>query len=352
MKKHLLCITPDFSRSGAPIALYGFLRILIKKDCFNISIMAYGTGDLMSSFVELLGKDHIIVLNGLNPTSEFRYMLQNNYDLILLNTAAVYPFSFYFQNTVIPVYWWIHEAPGLIEESFPAFPNPHLLSSNFRLFAPSEGAAKIFRTQYSYDISVLPVPVYMPEPTTVNIPIEIPSDRVIFLVPAAYTYLKGQDILLSAILTLPEEYKRRSFFVFCGYSLEKQREYKNAIADTISNMDNVLMLEDLPQETVFFLISKSHCVVAPSRIDTIPLSIVEGIMYKKLTLVSCSTGISHYIQDCVHGFVFKDQEELTKRLLLIINDHDSLHKIEENGHNIYTDFFSPEAVSAIIDIIL
>lgn len=350
--KRLLCITPDLSQSGAPIALYGLIRILKQKKKFDIRIMTYGTGDLLHSYADLLGDNHITILNSLNPTPEFRHKLQNEYDLVLLNTSAVYPFSFFFQNTVIPVYWWIHEAPELIEDSFPSFPNPLLLSPNFHLFAPSAGAADCFRLHYSCNISVLPVPVFEPEYPLPEITLSIPDDRIIFLIPGAFSYIKGQDILLSAILSMPNDYRNKSFFIFCGYTLDKQIEYKNAIRNTASGMDNVLMLENLPHEEIYSLLNRCHCVIAPSRIDTVPLTIIEGMMFNKIVLASDRTGVSYYIQDCKNGFVFKDQEELLKRLLLIISDYDSLNMIAGSGNIVYREIFSSDSVSDLIDIIL
>ncbi len=348
MCKRLLCITPDLSRSGAPIALYGLLRILAEKKDYVITVLTYGRGELLDSYSRLIGENKIEILNGLNPTPEFVRRLRNDHNVILLNTAAVYPFLFFFQNTDIPVYWWIHEAPELIEDSFPGFPNPHLLSPNFHLLAPSEGAAASFKNHYAYNIGVLPVPVFEPGSLPEDLPFPLPDERILFLIPAAYTYLKGQDILLSAIRSLPDEYRQRSSFIFCGYSLEKQSEYKKLISDTAKNLDNVIMLEDFPQDTVYALMNRCHCVVAPSRIDTIPLTIVEGMMLNKLCLVSSKTGIAAYIKDCVNGFVFRDSDELVKRLLLIINDYDSLNGIAAKGHEIYNDVFSPAAIVSIL----
>ena len=347
MKKQLLCITPDLSQSGAPIALYGLLLIISQKEEYSINILTYGSGELLSDYAGLVVYDHIEILNGLNPTPEFRNRIQSSYDIVILNTAAVYPFAFYFQNLNIPVYWWIHEAPALIEESFPGFPNPHLLSPNFRLFASSAGASAAFNNHYAYDIHTLPVPVYKPDAIKQDLPFELPQNRIIFAIPSAYTYIKGQDILLSAIRALPDEYRQKSYFVFCGYSLEKQAEYKKNLINTAAELDNVLMLDNLPKETVYSLMSNCHCVIAPSRIDTIPLTIVEGMMFNKLTLVSSDTGISHYIKDCHNGFIFNNSEELLKRLLLIINDYNSLKLISERGADIYNKYFSPASVSSV-----
>ncbi len=347
--KRLLCITPDFNKTGAPLALLGLLKLLIEKNYYDIYVLTYGNGPLKKHFESLIGKDHVKILNGLNPTSELRYKLQNDYDIVLLNTVAVYIFALYYQNTNTPVYWWIHEAPEMIDDSFPAFPNPHLLSPNFSLFTPSKGAAEWFNKRYLFNISVLPVPIYNSCTSVDDIPVQIPEDRIVFFIPGAYSYIKGQDILLSAISSLPENFKNVSLFVFCGYTLDKQIEYKKHIIEMAAEADNVLMLEDLPQKTVYALMQRSHCIVAPSRIDCLPTTIAEGLMFKKICLVSDHTGISYYINDCVNGFIFSNQDELVKRLLLIINDHMQISNISNKGYELYSAVFSPTAVATVLD---
>ncbi len=327
--------------------MYGLLRLLKNRKQYNINIMAYEEGDLHKDYESLIGASNIEMLNGLPCTNEFRERIQNDYDLVLMNTAAVYPFSFFLMNTEVPVYWWLHEAPQMIEDSFPAFPNPHLLSSNFHLFLPSKGAARFFSEQYSYMASVLPVPVYEPSADKISLPVSLPDDKIIFFIPSAYTYIKGQDILLSAIEKLPENYRQQSYFVFCGYSLDKQTEYKELLMEMASKYENVLMLGELPVSDVYSLMNRCHCIIAPSRIDCLPTTIVEGSMFSKLLLVSILTGVSDYIQDCKNGFIFKDIDELIKRLLLIISDYTSLSNIALNGNRIYTDNFSPSAVDTI-----
>ena len=127
----LLCISTDFGRTGAPIALYRLLKTLVRKEQYSISVITYGVGDLLPDYIKLIGRDNIEILDGLPCTEQFRNRMQNDYDMILLNTVMVYPFSFFFQNLDLPVYWWIHEAPEMIEQSCAGFPNPHFLSFKY-----------------------------------------------------------------------------------------------------------------------------------------------------------------------------------------------------------------------------
>lgn len=347
MKKRLLVITTGFKNTGAPIALFNLLKVLNRLNKHDISIIGYEKGDLHEKYASLSCVTDITVIDSLQCSEEFRKHIQNDFDEVLLNTAVVYPFSFYYQNTQIPVYWWIHEAWQMINDNVAGFPHPLLLSSNFRLLASSKGSARALSDHYSYNINTLSVPVFKPEQLTEEISVELPSDKVIFVIPSAYTYIKGQDILLKAIADLPADYRARSYFIFCGYSLDTQAEYKTLIYEMASRLDNVLLLDNLPQSELYSLIEKCHCVIAPSRIDTIPMTVVEGMMFGKLALVSDNTGISYNIQDCQNGFVFRDHDELVKRLLLIISDPDSLKKISERGRDIYINIFSPDAVSDI-----
>lgn len=347
MRKKLLVITTGFKNTGAPIALLNLLKVLCQTDTYDISVIGYENGDLYKVYESIPCVSDITIVESLPCTEDFRKHLQNDFDVVFLNTAVVYPFLFYFQNTSIPVFWWVHEAWQMIEDNVASFPHPVLLSSNFRLMASSDGSAKALTEHYSYTFESLPVPVFKPEQPLKEVSINLPSDKVIFVIPSAYTYIKGQDILLKAIAAMPSEYIKRSYFVFCGYSLDAQAEYKSLIYEMASRLSNVLLMDNLPQNDLYSLISKCHCVIAPSRIDTIPMTAVEGMMLGKLALVSNDTGISYNIQDCRNGFVFKDHDELVKRLLLIINDVDALDNIRTKGQDIYNNIFSPSAVSDI-----
>ena len=79
---------------------------------------------------------------------------------------------------------------------------------------------------YDFDLDVLPMPIKEVSDDSDN---NSAGNKVCFFIPAAYTYIKGQDILLSAISRLPAEMARACQFVFCGYTLEGQKEYYDKI---------------------------------------------------------------------------------------------------------------------------
>ena len=93
------------------------------------------------------------------------------------------------------------------------------------------------------------------------------------------------------------------------------------------------------------------CVLATSRVDATPTSIVEAMMFGRIVLVSDAAGISRYLTDCVNAFVFpsENEEELMKRLMLIIHDPDQLKQMGEKARTVYEEFFSPAVVNELVE---
>ena len=167
---------------------------------------------------------------------------------------------------------------------------------------------------------------------------------ILTYLPKDIETMKGQDILLNAIISLPQDMQDRSEFVFCGYGLPGQEDYYNSIKDIIVKLPNARDLGRLTREEVYDWYKRCDCVVAPSRVDSNPASIIEGMMFKKHVIASSDTGVSHYMRDCENGFVFSNNDELIKRLMLIISDKASLTGISEAGYQLYKSRFSPEAI--------
>lgn len=113
----------------------------------------------------------------------------------------------------------------------------------------------------------------------------------------------------------------------------------------------ITMLDSLPREEVYLWYKISDCVLAPSRVDATPTSIVEAMMFGRIVLVSDATGISKYLTDCVNAFVFPSEnvEELMKRIMLIISEYGQLDAIGERGRLVYEANYSPKHVQKILE---
>ena len=181
------------------------------------------------------------------------------------------------------------------------------------------------------------------------------NEQVIFFIPAALTSIKGQDLLIKAITMLPEEFQKKSKFYFCGYSLPGQKEYGETICKAIEMLPNAEFLGSIDKSQVYEWYEICDCVLAPSRVDATPTTIVEAMMFQKLCIVSDATGISKFMQDCVNGFVFPSEnvQELLKRILLVIAEKNNLSAIAQAGRYVYEDHFSTQVITEQLkDIII
>lgn len=343
--KTMLVIVPDLDLNGAQTVLCELLNL--KYSDYRIVILSPSDGEYRSTYSKQ-GYD-IVVKPYVSASDEFRTFLQTSFDLIFINSSSCILYLYYFINTKVRVLFWLHESKEQLESTQTNFINPHLLSNNITFYGVIKRVQRGIKELYSYDIEILHMPIkdlskeVTCDPCQLKSKYNVPDDKVLFFIPGAYTYIKGQDILLEAITKLPETFFRKSFFVFCGYELEGQKEYYKSIHALADKLNNVLMLEKLPREEVYNWYNAADCVVAPSRIDSTPTTIIEAMMFHKLTLVSKGAGISEYIKDCIDGFVFGDLDELNKRLLLIIDNPAALTQVREAGYMIYKKYFSPDA---------
>ena len=134
------------------------------------------------------------------------------------------------------------------------------------------------------------------------------DNKVIFVIPAAYTYIKGQDIMLDAILSLPKQYSDQARFLFCGYKVEGQEEYYEKIIKISEKIECVEHLGKLNIDEIYQLYANSDCVIAPSRTDPTPTTIVE-VIYSNMKMnwirsmeiprnfPICLRNIRRYVQD-------------------------------------------------------
>ncbi len=339
----ILCIIPNLSLNGAQTVFKEVLELLMTHSSAKYCIISPEDGIFRDIYIKMGCLVSIRPYASVND--DFRKTLQTSFKAVFLNTALVYAYSMYFINTNMPVFWWIHESEEHLRACCSTMPDPRLLSSNFRIYGVTSRVKSAYQQLYNFDVNIMPMSirdVHNDYHSNAN------REKVTFFIPAAYTPIKGQDILLAAISMLPDELQNRSQFLFCGYYTPDNEQFYNKIIKISERLNCVTHLGQLSREKTYQYYADCDCVIAPSRTDPTPTTIVEAMMFHKLTLVSDKTGISDFITDCVNGFVFHNSDELIKRLMLIISDINSLKKVAENGNSIWKDFFSPESVLNIL----
>ena len=336
--KRVLVMVPDLELNGAQTVMRNMIEIF-NEEYYSITIISSEDGPYREKYTSL---GCCVAIRPFVATTESFKEYMRCYDFVLLNSSSCLPYLYFFINTKTPVLLWLHETEQQLNSTGTVLPHPLLLSPNIRIAGVTMAVLRGIKNLYDCDITLLPMAV--PDVhTEYGVPVRN-TDVVEFFIPGAYTYIKGQDILLKVIANLPEQFARKAHFTFCGYKLTGQEEYYRGIKNIASKMGNVTFLEQLSQPEVYDYYNRSDCVVAPSRIDATPTTIVEAMMFGKHVMVSSNAGISEYLTDCVNGFVFENEDELLKRILLLVSDLGSLSGIARAGYEIYKELFSPEAV--------
>ncbi len=354
-KKDFLIIVPDLELNGAQVVL----KELLELPCFEDK-----TIDIISPTKGVYGNIYrnkgynVRIRPYIKGDEAFRRRLQSGYRRVLINTSSCNQYLMYFQNTQVPVFFWLHETFDQLVSTNAEFLNPALYSSNIRVLGVTKKVAEGIHRKYGdVKVELLPMPV-ADKSGTADFDIERIDrtlldkleGKILFFLPAAYTLIKGQDILLQAVLGLPEEYREKAHFLLCGYRLPGQREYYDSLKRICEKLPDVTMLDEVPRDEVYFWYSVADCVLAPSRVDATPTSIIEAMMYHRITIVSDATGISQYLEDCISSFVFPSEnaEELRKRIMLLIHDYGEFEAVGERAAKIYKDNFSPEYVDGLL----
>lgn len=342
----ILIITPDLSLNGANVVLMELLH-LFQKENRTLWLLASEDGP----FREILSNMQIqVVISPFVKSNEVVELLKHDFRCVFLNSSSVHYYALLFQNQAIPVYWWFHESYEQLNVSRDNFVHLGMLSSNFKFLAVTQKVVRGLAELYGVDAELLPMPVA--DCSLENGEMyhskyrEHHNNKIVFFIPAAYTRVKGQDVLCRAICMLPDVYREKSEFVFAGYKLAGQDEYFSIIQKMGRILSNVKILGEIPREEVYEYYKKCDCVIAPSRADSTPTTIVEAMMFGRLCVVSDGTGMADYITDCVDGFIFENEnaEQLANILMAIMDNLTQLGPIADAGRVIYEKRFTPMVV--------
>ena len=96
--------------------------------------------------------------------------------------------------------------------------------------------------------------------------------------PGNFISMKAHDVMVQAIRKLPKEYLLKTRFLFAGRKDKTESYLYDLVEQLAKEYENVEVLGTIPREQVYQLDRQVDCVVSPSRIDTLPTTIIEGMM--------------------------------------------------------------------------
>ncbi|MEQ8213803.1 MAG: glycosyltransferase [Smithellaceae bacterium] len=150
--------------------------------------------------------------------------------------------------------------------------------------------------------------------------------------------VKGQDVLIKACAVLRARGTAfRCYLVGAG---EERKNLEELIAG-LSLEENVVMTGRLEDADVTKLIGNVHCLVIPSRSESIPLVLSEGISAKKPFIVSNVGDMGYLAEKYNLGYVFSSE------------NHDELARAltKMNDTELRTSFYNKESYEELASIL-
>lgn len=333
-KKIMVATSHSLQLGGAPLALLSLLQIMSKE--YECIVIAPSDGEIRYKFIDA----GIAVFTA--PAHKFGCDAFKNIisqiDLYFCNTVVSGYYVSLAYGLETPTIWWIHEEHAFINSYIKDLYIKKCTSSNILAAAVSLKAQNAVNELLHLPCSILNLGI---EDQYGKFDYENKCETVSFFMPANLLYSKGHDVIAKAITMMSKDYHAKCEFIFAG-GYDDISDYPYQLMQVLSdNYDNVKYLGAIDRLEVFRRMASASCVLAPSRIDTLPTTVVEGMMMGKLCLVSDATGISQYITDGENGLIFKSEnpEDLVQKLQYVIDNIDMLKRIGANSRQLYNAYF-------------
>lgn len=350
-KARILILTTDMGISGG-INVVIYLGKVLKDIGYLVEIASpYICNDVL----EALKAEEITVYRHFSLPilhEEDRKWIKT-YDLIIVNVFQMMN-SAAFAVKERPVIWWIHE------------------DRNYSVYTSTQKAFRQLHDNYDWmkKIYILAVSriaeeafnYYYPGMVSENLPFGIPDEfdkeidtpreetnvnRLRLLIAGPYIDRKGYDILASSLDMMSDK-------CLSGLELWVAGPHGNTIDELqllFGDSKNVKYLGRLDHVSMMRVMSTVDVVVCPSRVETMSMVIVEGMMFGKICVTTNTTGVSQYIKNGINGFIVNtgDAEELSNTIIYIYMNRNKLQEIQLKARETYLKFFSMDVFTRNVD---
>lgn len=144
---------------------------------------------------------------------------------------------------------------------------------------------------------------------------------------------------LLCVATITKHTGGKGFYVGTGSNYEessdKQKEYVDAIMKVLQDNPQIEWYEELPNEDIKSMLSKTRCYIALSTIETFGLTVCEALMQGTPSIGFDINGIGEIIEDGITGYKFaKKRSSWNKRYEEVLDLYDKC--INLNRSEVYS----------------
>ena len=164
-------------------------------------------------------------------------------------------------------------------------------------YAPSQCIASECQKGWRNDVAVLRPPVLIETQPSEFIPSDVPPRYLIHF--GQISSRKGSDIVARALV---EVWKKSPDFkmVWAG-RVNNNREFQQYLQLWGEKAKNIICLGAIPKEQLYSILKKSVASVLPSRVDNLPNTVIESLMFGIPVIGSRGASIDELVIDGING---------------------------------------------------
>ena len=338
----VLLISHELSRTGSSIQLL-FMTKALQMLGYHPFVFSLSGGDLINDFMDI----DVPVICGVDPeiTSEWIDKLTDGFDIIFINTLTMVGYVRYLVKQSKHVFWWIHENSYWFKnDCITDIP----FSPRLTILAASEKTKEHIK-------------LYMKrESTLLNVCVEDKcvcekhqSEKITFIWSGTLDNNKAPDVLLEALLHLPNELTQRTEFLIVGHDRTNDR-YSELVKSIAVKLPFVRLMNAMDHSDFLKLMDEVDSVIVTSIEETTSMVAVEGFMKGKIVICSEGCGVARYMEDKINGFVFKtcDSKMLSEIIKYVIDNISDLEYIMHSGRLLYEKHYLFDSFKSNLENIL
>ena len=146
-------------------------------------------------------------------------------------------------------------------------------------------------------------------------------------------------LFLQAISHLNEEDKAKSAFLLIGQIVEEK--YGQKICRMADMIPEIHVLGLLDRKEMLRAYANIDVVVCPSKQDSLPIVLTEGMMHEKICIVSKNSGTASFITEGLNGFLISPDnvDELKDVMEKIIRHPEIIELIGKQARKVFEEYF-------------
>lgn len=331
-KKRLLVFTPGLNSTGAQNMMFHALTVV--RNDYEIVVISKNDGELRQLFVD--NKVSVLIKEQWQKESKILLSMLDWSDLLFANTIWLSHDLEFIAQCGKPILWWLHESGFHFDVDMESM--RHVLNmKNVQPYAVSNIVRERFSPlmDNSSKIKILLFGVDDFATSTSK------HEKIVFSMIGHVHYIKGYDIFLRAVDSLPDFYRKRAKFLIVGGG-----EFDSESRKILNRYEEVSYLGKIENSCISEVYEMSDVVICCSREDSMSVSAVEGFMNQKIVVASDHAGISAYMTNEYDGYVMRneDVEQLVRIIKTIIDStEEAMTQMRQHGRRIYENYFTMDS---------